>query len=482
MLYELVCGRPAFDGASPVDTLHSILHRQPPFPEHLPRELTRILRKCLARDRDERYHSIKDVAIDLRELAREMRSAPLAQAKATRPGKWIMAAAALLMLVAVVAIRLTMFADAPAAPSSVKMARLTFSGNVWSTALAPDGNYVVYSVRDRDGDELWVKQIATGSLFRLAQNKMGYFGGIRISPDGNYVYFQAMERRDPNIIDLYQIPLLGGDRRKVLSNIDGSFCVSPDGSSIAFVRFNAAERQPRLLVVDLATGEERLLLKRPDGFIGASSWAPDGKSIAFVSFPQRKDGKRLIEQVRLSDGSTSEVIPNTFGRVFGAQWLTDGAGLVARQRIREPPQLWFAPYRRKARRSPMRWSPDEEERSRRRTARSWHWDVENRRTSWDRCDNPLAGTTDHHGLANLYGGRRSERKRRRIISAWEGAPICELPAPAERGGRPAWATSPEGAAMKTIAVSPTVRRVRMSVITRTAGVWISNFDDRSASS
>ena len=488
VLYELVCGRPAFDGASPVDTLHSILHREPPPPEHLPKELSRILRKCLAKDRDERYHSIKDVAIDLRDLARELRSAPIAQARAARPKKWIIAAAVLLGLVVAAAIRLTLSGDAPEAPSSVRMARLTFSGNVWSTALAPDGNYAVYSVRDREGDELWVKQIATGSLFRLAQSRMGFYGGIRISPDGNYVYFQEAERRNPNVIDLYQMPLLGGERRKVLSNIDGSFCISPDGSSIAFVRFDAAERQPRLFVVNVATGEERLLLKRPEGFITASSWAPDGKSIAFVSSPLRREDQPLIEQVRLSDGETSEVIPNSFGRVFAAQWLPDGAGLVVTAKnYDEPPQLWFAPYPSGTPRKLTNEVVAYEDVSVARDGRSilalrvdassnlMVTDVETR--------SPARPITT--GLANLYGmgGDLNWTSDGRIIFiSWEGGNpyLCELPASITEPAKVVRHLT-RGRDIEDIAVSPVDSKIAyVSDRSGSREVWVSNFDGSAA--
>jgi eukaryotic-like serine/threonine-protein kinase len=490
VLYELVCGTPAFDGASPVDTLHSILHRQPPLPEHLPRELTRILRKCLANDRDERYHSIKDVALDLRDLARELRAIPITLAAASRPRTWIIAAASLLALVALAVIRLTWFEDPPAAPSSVRMARLTFSGNVWSTAIAPDGNYIVYSVRDRDGDALWVKQVATGSLFRLTQHKLGYYGWIRISPDGNYVYFQSMERRDPNVIDLHQIPLLGGESRKVLSNIDGSFCISPDGKSIAFVRFNAAERQPRLFVANVATGEERLLLKRPEGFIGASSWAPDGKSIAFVSFPARKDGKRRIEQVKLSDGSTSQLIPNTFGRVIAAQWLPDGAGLViTAANSDEPPQLWFAPYPSGDPRKITNEIVAYDDVSVARDGRSvlaLRLDASSNLMVIDTTSrSPARPITT--GLANLYGmGGDLEwtNDGRIIFTSWEGGSpyLCELPAPAG-STEPATVVRhlTRGRDIEDIAVSPTDSK--FAYVSDSSGpreVWISNLDGSAA--
>ena len=42
------------------------------FNPSAPAELQRIVRRCLAKDPDERYQSIKEVAIELKELRREM--------------------------------------------------------------------------------------------------------------------------------------------------------------------------------------------------------------------------------------------------------------------------------------------------------------------------------------------------------------------------------------------------------------------------
>src|SRR5207245_814911 len=58
------------------------------FNPSAPSELQRIVRRCLAKDPDERYQSIKEVAIELKELRRELEGTgidttvpPLARAK-----------------------------------------------------------------------------------------------------------------------------------------------------------------------------------------------------------------------------------------------------------------------------------------------------------------------------------------------------------------------------------------------------------------
>src|SRR2546425_5468572 len=76
ILYEAVTGRKAFPGKDPIDTLNKII-REPcapiaDFRPETPNHLQRIVRRCLAKDPEDRYQTIKDVAIELRELRREL--------------------------------------------------------------------------------------------------------------------------------------------------------------------------------------------------------------------------------------------------------------------------------------------------------------------------------------------------------------------------------------------------------------------------
>jgi serine/threonine protein kinase/tetratricopeptide (TPR) repeat protein len=79
MLYEAATERQPFEGETVVDSLHKIIHAQPPpikdFNAAAPVELQRIVRRCLAKDPEDRYQTIKDVATELKELLREVKSA-----------------------------------------------------------------------------------------------------------------------------------------------------------------------------------------------------------------------------------------------------------------------------------------------------------------------------------------------------------------------------------------------------------------------
>src|SRR5207244_1259292 len=79
ILFEAVTGQKPFAGKDPLDSLHNIVHAPTPNVKELspaaPDELQRIVRRCLAKDPDKRYQSIKDVAIELEELQQDWQAA-----------------------------------------------------------------------------------------------------------------------------------------------------------------------------------------------------------------------------------------------------------------------------------------------------------------------------------------------------------------------------------------------------------------------
>lgn len=96
ILYESATGRKAFAGKDVLDSLHLIVHGPTPQVKDvradLPDELQRIVRRCLAKDPNERFQSIKEVAIELKEVRRELEqmsvditAAPALQNQTTSP-------------------------------------------------------------------------------------------------------------------------------------------------------------------------------------------------------------------------------------------------------------------------------------------------------------------------------------------------------------------------------------------------------------
>jgi serine/threonine protein kinase len=76
VLYEMISGRQAFHGPTTMDVMSGILNRDPesllPHLPDGPRELDRVVLRALRKDREERYQTIKDLLIELKDLKREL--------------------------------------------------------------------------------------------------------------------------------------------------------------------------------------------------------------------------------------------------------------------------------------------------------------------------------------------------------------------------------------------------------------------------
>jgi serine/threonine protein kinase/tetratricopeptide (TPR) repeat protein len=76
VIYEMVAGRAPFGGATRNDLIVTLLERDPPplarFTPEAPAELERLVMKTLAKDREERYQTAKDLLIDLRGLKQKL--------------------------------------------------------------------------------------------------------------------------------------------------------------------------------------------------------------------------------------------------------------------------------------------------------------------------------------------------------------------------------------------------------------------------
>ena len=71
LLYEMITGRRAFDGVSEASIIGAILERDPPAIESsmAPPALDRVVRRCLAKDRERRWQSAADLADELSWIA-----------------------------------------------------------------------------------------------------------------------------------------------------------------------------------------------------------------------------------------------------------------------------------------------------------------------------------------------------------------------------------------------------------------------------
>jgi serine/threonine protein kinase/Tfp pilus assembly protein PilF len=79
ILFEAVTGRRPFADESAIKSLHKVVYEAAPaikdFNPSAPPDLQRVIRRCLAKDPEERYQTIKDVALELKEVRHGMAGA-----------------------------------------------------------------------------------------------------------------------------------------------------------------------------------------------------------------------------------------------------------------------------------------------------------------------------------------------------------------------------------------------------------------------
>ncbi len=76
LIYEMLAGKPPFEGGNAIETIGSILNKEPvslsrQTPE-VPHEIERIINKALRKDREERYQTAKDLLIDLKDVRQDL--------------------------------------------------------------------------------------------------------------------------------------------------------------------------------------------------------------------------------------------------------------------------------------------------------------------------------------------------------------------------------------------------------------------------
>jgi Tol biopolymer transport system component len=231
------------------------------------------------------------------------------------------------------------------APGNLKITRLTSSGKVADIAMSPDGKYVAYVIEDAGKRSIRLRQTATTSDVEIVAPDENQIGSLSFTPDGNYVYFLKVVQ---NLGTLYQIPALGGQAKRIVSDADTGAAVSPDGKQIGFVR--ESEQAQTFMLANADGSNQRTLfqLTNDNLFWGYAvpSWSTDGKMIAYGSVNRDNDQTRLkLFGVNVKDGTRQPLSDRNWSVLTGIQWLPEGNLIVSGNEKSEiefaPVQLWL---------------------------------------------------------------------------------------------------------------------------------------------
>lgn len=223
-------------------------------------------------------------------------------------------------------------ADKP--PPTIKIERLTTNGRTSDAAISPDGKYVVYILNEGGQQSLWTRQVATTSNVQIIPAADVRYLGLVFSPDSNYINFVKKEKSDA-LPALYQMPVLGGAQKKLISDIHGAVTYSPDGKQFAFVRGNFPTKDESSLLVANSNGAgERILasLKQPVEFRPGdgrhATWSPDGKTIACIVASGGSGNNWRVIEVQVADGKVNPLTSQGWNNIRRIAWLPDKRGLL----------------------------------------------------------------------------------------------------------------------------------------------------------
>ena len=307
VLYEMATGQRAFQGDSRMSTMSAVLRDNPKWPEdrvaELPSELSRIVNRCLRKDPERRFQTIKDVKIALDEIREDSESGRLAT-PVIKPARRNLAP--VIAVAAAITIALAAFIGWRLVPAIQPQRQLTLTlraltddkGRTHQPTLSPDGRLIAYA-SDRAGDtrlDIWVQQLTSGaSPLRLTSDASDE-SFPRFSPDGSHIAFISQK----NGGGVYIVPTLGGEQRLVVSGQFEQPVFSPDGRSLAVGPF-ATESQ-NAFVVPVTGGSARRIV---EGFreVRVPLWSPDGKHIVFSGISGKSVGDWWIVPSEGGDAS-----------------------------------------------------------------------------------------------------------------------------------------------------------------------------------
>jgi eukaryotic-like serine/threonine-protein kinase len=322
VLYEMTTGKRAFEGKTKTSLIAAIVSGEPvpisSVQPLVPPALEHVVQKCLAKERDERWQSARDIAGELQWIAQSRSSAESARTATRRRAQpWTLAAAALAAaLIAAAATAFVLTRNRHSEPPMVlsltvpPQAPYAFQ---YQLALSPDGTMVAFVAHAQSGTSLWVRDLAQREPRPLPQTADAQFPFW--SPDGQSIGFFAEGK-------LKRIAIAGGPPQPICAAAGGhggdwnrdNVIVCSAGENPLY-RVDAGGGAPRPVTRLLPTEEAH---RWP-------SFLPDGNHFVFLGDSSQTENHH-IKVGSLGDGSSRDL----FQGVTNARFVEPGYLLFVR--------------------------------------------------------------------------------------------------------------------------------------------------------
>jgi hypothetical protein len=162
---------------------------------------------------------------------------------------------------------------------------------IWPN-ISPSGNQFGYMVVSDSGSEIYSRDLGGAEPRRLTRSYREGLSGMRWSDDERRI--ATLARRDSQNVIL----ILDSDGNELMAVrtrhpvydtklVRPSYDWAARSTGIMYNAWNATKGRPEVWLIDLASGQERLLIAAEEGFssqaVSLPVWSPDGKSILYDS-------------------------------------------------------------------------------------------------------------------------------------------------------------------------------------------------------
>jgi Tol biopolymer transport system component/DNA-binding winged helix-turn-helix (wHTH) protein len=216
----------------------------------------------------------------------------------------------------------------------------SLTGFVTSPSFSPDGKQIAYAWRDEGSGSnasIYVKLVGAGYALRLTDAQAAD-ACPAWSPDGQWVAFW---RYLPPSSGIYVVSALGGPARRITALKAKCYGLDWLANGQRLVLSEGPDSfSARLTFVNVDTGQQQPLAPPPAGFIADTSPAvsPDGKTLAFVRWTGDEVGNIRLRPI---DGGADRWLAagGTSSREDSIAWMPDGREIVFSRNGR----LWRIP-------------------------------------------------------------------------------------------------------------------------------------------
>jgi serine/threonine protein kinase/Tol biopolymer transport system component len=324
VLFEMLTGRKAFEGADNTEVVAAIREKElPPLSAlvpDIPSSLNRLVSRSLTKNPDERYQTMDDLLVDLRAVRRQLNSSSHTATAAF---------GVVLTVVIAGVIAWTLWARRDIAVNlSPSVSRLPASAGVLSkAALSPDGSSIVFSWTGEgiDNPELVLMRIGSDARVRLTHDP-GNEEWPAWSPDGSQI---AFIRCGTERCGIFTLPISGGPERNVRDlryDRYNDLAWSPDGRSIVYAERPSASEPYALFNLSLDTSLTRRLTTPRSVNLGELRFAfsSDGTMLAIIRI-----GASIEVLLHSIKDGTEKILLTDQREWFGdVGWSADGDRLI----------------------------------------------------------------------------------------------------------------------------------------------------------